>query len=66
MLGVLVKVFHLNFVAAQGRLARKGHISLVVALGVGGSVVVRSALQRCRLMGAIFGRTTPISVASGT
>jgi len=65
MLGVLVEVFHLNFVAAQRRLARKGHISLVVALCAGGSVVVWSALEG-RLMGAIFGRTTTIAVAAGT
>src|SRR5262249_18413579 len=56
VLGGLVAVFHLDLVAAQRRLARKCHISLVIALRIGGSVGVRPALDR-QLTVAVFGPT---------
>src|SRR5256885_2521554 len=46
MLGVLVAVLHLDVVAAEGRFARQRHVSLVVALRVGGPIAVISTLGR--------------------
>src|SRR6516225_3889541 len=60
VLGVLVAVFHLDLVAAQCRLARKCHISLIIPLRIGGSVGVRPALDR-HLMVAIGAATAAVA-----